>query len=104
MDHRLNENLETLPLLEEDTEPMFFVCFKGFIYLFLERGEEREKERERNISLWLPLMCPLLVTWPATQACALAGNGTCDSLVRRLVLDPLSHTSQGRAHVLMMSF
>ena len=29
-------------------------------YLFLERGEGREKERERNISVWLPLMWPLL--------------------------------------------
>ena len=29
-----------------------------FIYLFLERGEGREKERERNISVWLPLTCP----------------------------------------------
>ena len=31
--------------------------FKDFIYLFLERGEGREKERERNID-WLPLTCP----------------------------------------------
>ena len=42
---------------------------KDFIYLFLE-GERREKE-ERNINVWLPLMCLLLGTWPATQACAL---------------------------------
>ena len=54
------------------------VFFKGFIYLFLERGEGREKERERNISVWLPL------TWPSlgTQACALTGNPTRDPLVR----------------------
>ena len=26
-------------------------------YLFLERGERREKE-ERNIRVWLPLVCP----------------------------------------------
>ena len=32
--------------------------FKYFIYLFLERGEGREKERERNINVWLPLSCP----------------------------------------------
>ena len=25
--------------------------FKDFIYLFLERGDEREKERERNIDV-----------------------------------------------------
>ena len=47
---------------------------KDFIYLFLERGEGREKERERNINVWLPLACPLLGTWPVTQACALTGS------------------------------
>ena len=46
---------------------------KDFIYLFLERGEGREKERERNINQ-LPLTCPQLGTWPATQACALTRN------------------------------
>ena len=35
---------------------------KDFIYLFLERGERREEERERNISVWLPLIHPLLGT------------------------------------------
>ena len=40
-------------------------------------------------------MCPLLGTWPATQACALSGNGTSDPLVHRLALNPVSHTSQG---------
>ena len=44
-------------------------AFKDFIYLFLEKG--REGEMERNINVWLPLTCPLLGTWPATQACAL---------------------------------
>ena len=71
---------------------------KDFIYLFLETGEGREKERERNISVWLPLMFPTtgdLAQWLATQACALTGNQTSDLLVRRLVLSPLSHTSQG---------
>ena len=29
----------------------FFIFFKDFIYLLLERGEGREKERERNISV-----------------------------------------------------
>ena len=48
--------------------------FKDFVYLFLDKGEWKEKERERNISLWLPLMRPLLGTWPTTQACALTGN------------------------------
>ena len=34
------------------------IYFKDFIYLFLERGEVREKERERNTNVWLPLTCP----------------------------------------------
>ena len=29
-----------------------------FIYLFPERGEGREKEMERNIDVWLFLVCP----------------------------------------------
>ena len=64
---------------------------KYFIYLFLERGEGREKERERNINVWLPLAHPLL----RTQACALTENRTGDPLVCSLALNPLSHTSQG---------
>ena len=65
---------------------------KDFIYLFLERGEERE----RNVNVWLPLMWPPVETWPTTQACALTGNGTGDNpLVCRQALNPLSHTSQG---------
>ena len=35
-----------------DYAPPFF--FKDFIYLFLERGERKKKEREQNID-WLPL-------------------------------------------------
>ena len=68
--------------------------FKDFIYLFLQRGEGREKERESNINVWLPLMCPLLGTWPATQACALTGNRTSYPLVLRRALNPPSLTSQ----------
>ena len=37
---------------------VLFHFFKDFIYLFLERGEGREKERERNINVWLPLALP----------------------------------------------
>ena len=28
------------------------------IYLFLDRGEEREKDRERIVNVWLPLAHP----------------------------------------------
>ena len=54
-------------------------------------------KRERNINVWLPLTCPLLGTWPATQACGLTGNQTGDPLVLRPALSPLSHTSLGES-------
>ena len=52
----------------------FFSFLKDFIYLFLDRGEGKEKEREGSINVWLPLERLLLRTWPATQACALIRN------------------------------
>ena len=74
--------------------------FKDFIYLLLERGEGREKERRetsmyRRYTHWLPPACPQLWTWPATQAWALTGNQTGNLSVLRLVLSPLNHTNQG---------
>ena len=74
---------------------LFVFFFKNFIYFFLDRGEGREKERDININVWLPLECPLLGTWHTTQACALMGNRTWDPLVRQPALNPLNHTSQG---------
>ena len=47
---------------------IYFFSKSLFIFLFLERGVGREKERERNIDQ-LPLACQ-----PTTQACALTGN------------------------------
>ena len=41
-------------------------CFKEFIYLFLERGREGEREK-RNINVWLLLAHPLLGTRPGPQ-------------------------------------
>ena len=72
----------------------FSLICKDYIYLCLERGKE-EKERERNINVWLPLVYSKLGTWPTTKACALTGNRTSDPLVHRPALNPLSHTSQG---------
>ena len=66
------------------------VLFKKILLIYLERREGKEKDRERNISVWLPL-----ATCPTTQACALTGNRTGDPLVCSLALNPLSHTSQG---------
>ena len=71
-----------------------FTIFKDFTYLFLERGERREKEKERNINWW-PLTRPLLGTWPATQARALTGNEPVTLRVAGWQLHPLSHPSQG---------
>ena len=62
------------------------------LFIFRQRG--KRGGRERNINVWLPLTCPLLVTWPTTQARDLTGNWTCDPLVHRPVLNPLSYTSQ----------
>ena len=75
---------------------------KGFMYLFLERGEGREKEKEGNIDVWLLLTCPQQGTQPTTQACALTGNRTSNPLLCSLVLSPLSHTSLGRSHIVYM--
>ena len=58
---------------------VFLIFKKYYIYLFLERGEGREKE-ERN-HMWLPLTWPPLGTWPTTQVYALTGNWTGDPLV-----------------------
>ena len=71
------------------------LSFLKIVFIF-KRVEGKEKERERNINVWLPPPCSVLGTWPMTQACALVGNGTSDPLVCRLVLNPLSHTSQGQ--------
>ena len=39
------------------------IYFKDLlIYLFLERGEGSEKERDRSVNMWLPLVCPLMGT------------------------------------------
>ena len=79
----------------------WIVFFKKIFYLYLERGEGREKERERNIDMcerhidWMPLTHPQLGNWPAVQACALTRNQTGNLPVCRPVLNPLSHTSKG---------
>ena len=56
----------------------------------------REEEREGDIIVWLPLMHPLLGTWPATQACALTGNQTGDSLVPSVAFNPLTTSARAQ--------
>ena len=82
---------------------MLWFFFKILFIYFLGRGEGREKKRVRNIDVWLPLVCPFLGAWPATQHCSLTGNGTRDPLVCRLALNPLSLTSQGNPSFLTIS-
>ena len=79
-----------------------WIFLKDFIYLFLQKG--REKERERNINAWLPLMHPTLGTWPEAQASTLTGNWTSNTLVRKPTLSPLSHTSPGTTELFCYCF
>ena len=89
--------LKFLPTSQVENGNSSNIFFKDFIYLFLDRGEGREKGRESNISVWLPLGSPLLGTWPTTQAHAPTGSCTRNHLGLRLALDPLSHTSWGNS-------
>ena len=72
----------------------FLFLFFRFYFFILDIGEGKEKEKERNINVWLPLTCPLLGTWPATQAFPPTGNWTSNPVTGRPALSPLSHTSQ----------
>ena len=87
--------------------PRFFL--KILFYLFLERGEGRDKDRERSIDVrekhqwvastgdWIcnPGRCPHQWHFALQRE-----NQTCDPLVRRPALNPLSHTSQDDSHLL----
>ena len=64
---------------------------KYFIYLFLERGEGREKGEKQ----WCVRETLAASRMPTMQACALTDNWTGNILVHRPALNPLSHTSQG---------
>ena len=65
------------------------------IYLFLDRGEGREKEKKRNITVWLPLAYPA----PGNLAC---NSGVCpdwesnqEPFGWQAGAQSLRHTSQG---------
>ena len=67
------------------------------MYLFLERGGGREKERDRNINVWLPLVvCTPSGELATTQACVLTGNRTSNPLLHSPALNPLSHTARAK--------
>ena len=68
-----------------------------------EGGRKRWRETEmceRNID-GLPLVCPQLGTWPATQACALTRNQTSDFLLHRMMPNVLRHASHGLIKLLV---
>ena len=75
---------------------MMYYLVGLFVCLFVFwRGQGRGK-RERNINVWLPLMCPLLGTWPTTQSCALDWESNQQPFDSQANTQPLSHTRQGR--------
>ena len=46
----------------------YFLFLKRFCLFIFRQSGRGEKEKERNINVWLSLMCPLLGTWPITWA------------------------------------
>ena len=72
----------------------FLLC-KDFIYLFLEKGREEEGEKHQCVAA-----SPVHPT--GGLACVLSGNRISDPLVCRLVLNPLSHTSQGQLLIFLI--
>ena len=78
--------------------------FLKILFTYFQREEGREKEKVRNINVWLPFKCPLPGTWPTTHACALSGNRNSDPLICRSALDPLSHTCQGQISLFLKGY
>ncbi|KAF6073454.1 hypothetical protein HJG60_009578 [Phyllostomus discolor] len=72
------------------------------LFCYLQRGEGREKVRERNINVRnthrLPLPhTPTTGTRPTTQAHTLTGNRTSDPSLCGTMPNPLSYTGQGNS-------
>ena len=76
---------------------IIFSFLKNYLFTFRQRGRVGEREGEKHQCVVASYM-PLMGTWSETQARALTGNQTGDPLVHRLVLNPLSHTSQVYLH------
>ena len=66
-----------------------------FIYLFLERGEGREKEMERSMECVVASHLPPTGDPAHNPDLCPDWESNCDPWVRRQVLSPLSRTSQG---------
>ena len=67
---------------------IYILFFKDFLFF-------RKRERGEKYHCVFDSCMPPTGICPATQTCALTGNRIHDPLVHRLVLNPLSHTSQG---------
>ena len=61
---------------------------------FLERGEGREKERERNITVWLPLAHPPTGDLACNPGLCPDWESNWQPFGFSLALNPLNHTSQ----------
>ena len=86
-------------LLQQISAQMAFAqssFFQGFIFLFLERGEERQRNIDVQEKHWsIVLYMPQPGTKIAMQTCGLTGNQTCDLSFCRTMPKQLSHTCQG---------
>ena len=79
----------------------YFFFFEDFIYLFVERQEGREKERERNIDVGEKIRLVASCMPPTGDLARNPGlcpgwDWTSDLSIHRPVLNPLSYTLQGR--------
>ena len=81
------------PILPDKIQTYF--SLKNFFKKILFREQWKEKERERNINVWLLLVCPHWGPGPQPNHVPPPGNQTVHHLVRRPALNPLSHPSQG---------
>ena len=63
----------------------FIYLFFKILLIFVQTEGKGRRKRRRDISVWLPLICPQLGTLPIVQACAVTGNGTDSPLVHRPV-------------------
>ena len=78
--------------------------FKRFFVYFEGEGKGREK-RGRASSICGCLSCvPPLGTLPIAQTCVPTENQTSNPLLPSLVLNPLSHTSQGNSLLFWLYF
>ena len=71
---------------------------KKMLFIYFQR-EGKEKERERNIHVWLPLTWPpYWGTWPATHVgCSMCPDWESNQrpFGSQPALNPLNYTSQG---------